>query len=86
MTTINRQQLFEIFKYLEVPKSDYKLESNRPLDSYETIEHTAQGWELYATERGLKFSVEIFDNETDACLKMLDGMVRFCAIDKKTGS
>ena len=83
MTTMNCQQLFHIFKYLEIPKSDYKLGTNQPLDSYETIEHTAQGWELDSTERGLKFSVEIFDNETDACLKMLDDMVHFCAIDKK---
>ena len=71
MTTMNRQQLLTILRYLEAPVSRYKLGENRPLDIYDTVEHTVQGWETYFTERGSKFDVQIYDNETDACLELL---------------
>lgn len=75
MTTINRKQLLAILRYLGVPESDYDLGTNMRLDVCYDIEHTANGWEVFLTERGGKFEVEIFDNETDACLNLLDRVI-----------
>ena len=71
MTTMNRQQLLTILRYLEAPKSRYDLGTSRLPDEYETIEHTAEGWKVYFAERGSKFYANIYDNETDACLDLL---------------
>ena len=54
MTTMNQDQLRAIFHYLKVPASAYDLGNNTRLGACETIEHTLQGWEVYATERGSK--------------------------------
>ena len=52
------------------------------LGACETIEHTSQGWEVYATERGSKCDVKVFSNETDACFNLLYRMTHYCDIDK----
>ena len=52
MTTINQDQLRAIFHYLKVPARDYDLGNNTRVGACETIEHTSQGWEVYATEGG----------------------------------
>ena len=71
MTAINQDQLRAIFRHLKVPARDYDLGNNTRVGARETIEHTSQGWEVYATERGSKCAVEIFSDETDACLDLL---------------
>lgn len=71
MTTMNQDQLRAIFHYLKVPASAYDLGNNTRLGACETIEHTLQGWEVYATERGSKCDVKVFSNETDACFNLL---------------
>ena len=71
MTTMNQDQLRAIFLYLKVPARAYDLGNNTRLDACATIEHTSQGWEVYATERGSKCAVKVFSNETDACLDLL---------------
>ena len=71
MTTINQNQLRAIFRYLKVPESAYDLGNNTRLDACATIEHTSQGWEVYGIERNSKYDIEVFSNETDACLDLL---------------
>ena len=71
MTAMNQNQLRAIFHYLKVPASAYDLGNNMRLGACETIEHTSQGWEVYATERGSKCAVKVFSNETDACYNLL---------------
>lgn len=83
MTIMNQDQLRAIFHYLKVPASAYDLGNNTRLGACETIEHTSQGWEVYATERGSKCAVEIFSDETDACFNLLYRMTHYCYIDKK---
>ena len=82
MTTMNQDQLRAIFHYLKVPASAYDLGNNMRLGACETIEHTSQGWEVYATERGSKCAVKVFSNETDACYNLLYRMTHYCDIDK----
>ena len=82
MTTMNQDQLRAIFHYLKVPASAYDLGNNTRLGACETIEHTLQGWEVYATERGSKCDVKVFSNETDACFNLLYRMTHYCDIDK----
>ena len=83
MTAINQHQLRAIFRYLKVPESAYDLGNNMRLGACETIEHTSQGWEVYATERGSKCAVKVFSNETDACFNLLYRMTHYCYINKK---
>ena len=75
MTAMNQNQLRAIFHYLKVPASAYDLGNNMRLGACETIEHTSQGWEVYATERGSKCAVKVFSNETDACYNLLYRMI-----------
>lgn len=82
MTAMNQNQLRAIFHYLKVPASAYDLGNNTRLGACETIEHTLQGWEVYATERGSKCAVKVFSNETDACYNLLYRMTHYCDIDK----
>ena len=82
MTAMNQNQLRAIFHYLKVPASAYDLGNNMRLGACETIEHTSQGWEVYATERGSKCAVKVFSNETDACYNLLYRMTHYCDIDK----
>ncbi len=82
MTTMNQDQLRAIFCYLKVPESAYDLGHNTRLGACGTIEHTSQGWEVYATERGSKCAVKVFSNETDACFNLLYRMTHYCYIDK----
>ena len=82
MTAMNQNQLRAIFHYLKVPASAYDLGNNMRLGACETIEHTSQGWEVYATERGSKCAVKVFSNETDACYNLLYRMTHYCYIDK----
>lgn len=82
MTAMNQNQLRAIFHYLKVPASAYDLGNNMRLGACETIEHTSQGWEVYATERGSKCAVKVFFNETDACYNLLYRMTHYCDIDK----
>ena len=77
MTTMNRKQLLAILRYLGAPGNTYDLGTNMRLDVCYDIEHTEQGWEIYLTERSSKFEIEIFDTETDACLKLLYGVVHW---------
>ena len=71
MTAMNQNQLRAIFHYLKVPASAYDLGNNMRLGACETIEHTPQGWEVYGIERNSKYDIEVFSNETDACLDLL---------------
>ena len=71
MTTMNCQQLLTIFRYLKAPEDRYDLGTNMRLEACYDVEHTGQGWETYLTERGSKSYVQIYDNETDACLDLL---------------
>lgn len=82
MTTMNQTQLRAILRYLKVPEAAYDLGNNMRLDACETIEHTSQGWEVYATERSSKCDIKVFDNETDACFDLLYRMTHYCYIDK----
>ncbi len=71
MTTMNQKQLKAILNYLDVDKDLYDLGDNMRLDACFAIEHTDAGWEVFVTERGSKFDIEVFDNETEACLNLL---------------
>ena len=82
MTTMNQDQLRAIFHYLKVPASAYDLGNNMRLGACETIEHTSQGWEVYATERGSKCAVKVFSNETDACYNLLYRMTYYSDVNK----
>ena len=82
MTTINQNQLRAIFRYLKVPESAYDLGNNMRLGACETIEHTSQGWEVYGTERGGKYDIEVFSNETDACYNLLYRMTYYSDVNK----
>ena len=77
MIAMNRKQLLAILRYLGAPSNTYDLGTNMRLDVCYDIEHTEQGWEIYLTERSSKFEIEIFDTETDACLKLLYGVVHW---------
>lgn len=77
MTTMNRKQLLAILRYLGAPGNTYDLGTNMRLDVCYDMEYTEQGWEVYLTERGSKFEIERFDTETDACLKLLYGVVHW---------
>ena len=82
MTTINQDQLRAIFHYLKVPARAYDLGNNTRLDACATIEHTSQGWEVYGTERGGKYDIEVFSNETDACYNLLYRMTYYSDVNK----
>ena len=82
MTAMNQNQLRAIFHYLKVPASAYDLGNNMRLGACETIEHTSQGWEVYATERGSKCAVKVFSNETDACYNLLYRMTYYSDVNK----
>ena len=75
MTTMNRKQLLAILRYLKAPAAAYDLGTNMRLDACYDVEQTDQGWETYLAERGSKYYVEIFDNETDACLELLHSVM-----------
>ncbi|MDO4271166.1 MAG: hypothetical protein Q4C72_09635 [Eubacteriales bacterium] len=76
MTTMNRKQLQAILNYLGVPDVLYDLGSNMRLDACVAMEKSKNGWEVFITERGSKFDIERFDNETDACLAFLRKTLR----------
>ena len=61
-------QLFEILRYLHVPNQMYDLciGDNMRLDVCDALEYTEHGWEVYTTERGSKYDIQVFDNETKA--------------------
>ena len=82
MTAMNQNQLRAIFHYLKVPASAYDLGNNMRLGACETIEHTSQGWEVYATERGSKCAVKVSSNETDARYNLLYRTTHYCDIAK----
>ena len=82
MIKINRKQMLAILRYLGAPSNTYDLSTNMRLDACETIEHTAHGWEVYATERSSKCDIEVFPNETDACFNLLYRMTHYSYIDK----
>ena len=75
MTTMNRKQLLALLRYLKAPAAAYDLGTNMRLDVCYDVEQTNQGWETYLAERGSKYYVEIFDNETDACLELLHSVM-----------
>ncbi len=75
MTTMNRKQLLAILRYLKAPVDAYDLGTNMRLDACYDVEQTDQGWETYLAERGSKYYVQIFDNETDACLELLHSVM-----------
>lgn len=83
MTTIDKKQLLEILRYLRVPEFRYKLEKKGITEACAVLEHTENGWEVYDTERGNKYNIQVFDNETDACLKMLCEMIDGCILEKR---
>ena len=85
MTTINKMQLFEILRYLRVPNQMYDLcmGDNMRLDVCDALEYTDHGWEVYTTERGGKYNVRVFDNETNACMELLWRMIDECIFEKR---
>ena len=85
MTTIDKMQLFEILRYLHVPNQMYDLciGDNMRLDVCDALEYTEHGWEVYTTERGSKYDIQVFDNETKACLELLRRMINECIFEKR---
>lgn len=85
MTTIDKMQLFEILHYLHVPNQMYDLciGDNMRLDVCDALEYTDHGWEVYTTERGSKYDIQVFDNETKACLELLRRMINECIFEKR---
>ena len=78
-------QLFEILRYLHVPNQMYDLciGDNMRLDVWDALEYTEHGWEVYTTERGSKYDIQVFDNETKACLELLRRMINECIFEKR---
>ena len=78
-------QLFEILRYLHVPNQMYDLciGDNMRLDVCDALEYTEHGWEVYTTERGSKYDIQVFDNETKACLELLRRMLNECIFEKR---
>ena len=72
MITMNRKQLLAIFRYLKVPCDTYDLGTSMRIEACYDVEYTEQGWEMCRFDRGKKYSVKIFDNETDACFALLN--------------
>ena len=72
MITLNRKQLLAIFRYLKVPCDTYDLGTSMRIEACYDVEYTEQGWEMCRFDRGKKYSVKIFDNETDACFALLN--------------
>ena len=67
-------QLFAILRYLRVPNQMYDLcmGDNMRLDVCDALEYTDHGWEVYTTERGGKYDVRVFDNETNTCMELIE--------------
>ena len=63
---------------------DLCMGDNMRLDVCDALEYTDHGWEVYTTERGGKYDVRVFDNETSACLELLWRMIDECIFEKRT--
>ena len=68
---MNRRQTLSILNYLQAPQTLYRRHWYAYSDYYLDMKQTAQGWEVFTCERGVKRDVVVFENETDACLDLL---------------
>lgn len=75
MGAMNKKQLQAILAYLGVPERLYDLGTNMRLDACVAMEENKGGWDVFITERGGKFDVARYNNETDACLNLLNRVV-----------
>lgn len=75
MTTINTAQLRAILSYLQIPSDFYHLGEYGLRDQHVCMEKKAGKWEVFYSEHGNKFDLLMFDNETDACLDLLNRVV-----------
>ena len=77
-------QLFEILHYLHVPNQMYDLciGDNMRLDVCDALEYTEHGWEVYTTDRGGKYDIQLFDRETKEFLELIVRMIIECSCEK----
>lgn len=83
MTTMNRKQLLAIFRYLKVPCDTYDLGTSMRIEACYDVDCTEQGWEMCRFDRGIRYGVKVFDNETDACYALLNHVMHMRGLSVK---
>ena len=83
MTTMNRKQLLAIFRYLKVPCGTYDLGTSMRIEACYDVGCTEQGWEMCRYDRGIRYGVKVFNNETDACFALLNHVMHMRGLSVK---
>lgn len=65
------EEMRERFRSLKVPESHYEVTNGLPNERYCIGRHDDGSWHTYYSERGNRNSLQVFDNENDACVYFL---------------
>jgi hypothetical protein len=71
---MNKQQLQEKLIKSGIDSNAYSLEGGLPNEAY-CLNHEANIWEVYYSERGNKTSLNVFSTEAEACLDMYKRLI-----------
>ncbi|WP_461077248.1 hypothetical protein [Spirosoma flavus] len=71
---MNRQELANRLAITGIPADAYCLTGGLPHEAY-CLNQTADGWQVYYSERGSKTGLETFDTEREACLHLYNRLI-----------
>lgn len=63
---MTKQELIQRLNQENIPPLSYSLDDGLPNDKY-CLGETYNGWEVYYSERGIKYDVKTFSSEEEAC-------------------
>jgi hypothetical protein len=64
---MNKNELANKLQEKGINPNSYCLDGGLPNEAY-CLNNSANGWEVYYSERGDKSGLKIFQNESDACI------------------
>ena len=72
MTTMNREQLYAILRYLNISSELYDAGFGMRPEACVAIEQNGTGWSVFDADRAHRYHEKLFDSEPEACLNVLE--------------